>query len=165
MFFDYDGHDNLADDSKIDEALKFFNEETASGKLLISYPMVEALKHYSEETEFKLLKVKAKENIGYKAIVGENAKNGLIQINKYNKETWFRLLNLHGSKANFIVNGDFSLPKNQISQEEIFLGQLEKYIKIDSTVAVLSSFPLFLFDYYGYEYLSSLIEGNNIEEE
>ena len=46
MFFDYDGHDTIADDKKVTELLKFFNEETLKGKLFISYPMVEALKHF-----------------------------------------------------------------------------------------------------------------------
>ena len=44
LFFDYDGHSNAANDSKIFELLDFFDEETENGKLFISYPMVEALK-------------------------------------------------------------------------------------------------------------------------
>ena len=63
MFFDYDGHDPIATDEKTQETLNFFNEETDKGKLFISYPMVEALKHFSKETSYKELKVLCKENI------------------------------------------------------------------------------------------------------
>ncbi len=63
MFFDYDGHAPNAHDEKIKEVLNFFNEETSYGKLFLSYPMVEALKHVSDEIEFRTLKVNAKEKI------------------------------------------------------------------------------------------------------
>ena len=51
MFFDYDGHAPLADDEKIKELLILFNEETSFGKLYISYPMIEALKHINESKD------------------------------------------------------------------------------------------------------------------
>ena len=52
------------------------------------------------------------------------------------------LIKLNLKKMNHIVNNTYSLPLNIISQEIIFSNQLEKYIKIDSTVAILSSFPV-----------------------
>lgn len=159
LFFDYDGHDTLADDDKIGEVLRFFNEETESGKLFISYPMVEALKHYSDSIDFQHLKVKAKENIGYKQIVNDEAKNELKQIKKYTKGIWIQLIGIHLKKMNFIVNDAFALPKQQVSQIDIFSKQLEKFIRKDATVAVLSAFPIFLFNYYGYEYVYSLFLG------
>lgn len=157
MFFDYDGHDTIADDKKVMEVINFFKEETSTGKLFISYPMVEALKHFSDDIEFKTLKVRAKENIGYKQIVDFQAHKTLKQINKYSKEIWLQLIELHLNKTNHLVNEDYSLPKNIIHQNDIFLKQLEKYINVDSTVAVLSSFPVFLFDYYGYKYICRLL--------
>jgi hypothetical protein len=142
MFFDYDGHDTIADDGKVLELLNFFDEETFRGKLYISYPMVEALKHYSESIDFKLLKVEAKSNIKYKQIVGEEAKNELIHITKYTKEIWIFLIEIHLMKMNFIVNADFSLPIKRCTQVDIFENQLEKYINKTSDIAVLSSFPI-----------------------
>lgn len=53
LFFDYDGHSNYATDEKISQILNFFNEETENGKLFISYPMVEALKHIQSIYDFK----------------------------------------------------------------------------------------------------------------
>jgi len=161
MFFDYDGHSSLADDERLREALMFFNEETEFGKLFVSYPMVEALKHYSDSIDFMSLKVKAKENIGYKQMVDSESQNELKQITKYTKAIWVQLIELHLKKMNHIVNEDYSLPTKNTPQSGIFLNQLEKYINSDSTIAVLSSFPVFLFDYYGFEFISELILNNN----
>jgi len=157
MFFDYDGHDSSADDKKIIKALTFFNEETTVGKLFISYPMVEALKHIPNIIDFKELKVNAKLNIHYKNKVSKEGKKELISFTSYTREIWLTLINLHLMKMNYIIKGEYTLPTNNYSQNIIFENQLEKYIKIDSTVAVLSSFPIFLFDYYGYDFISELL--------
>ncbi|MBE7647682.1 hypothetical protein [Tenacibaculum finnmarkense] len=157
MFFDYDGHSTLASDKKIEELLNLFNEETEKGKLYLNYPMVESLKHIKSLENFKNSKVKAKENIRYKQKVNSESKNEFIQINKYTKDIWIQLINLHLKKANFIINDDYIVPLNNISQANVFQKQLEKYINIDSTVSVLSSFPLFLLNYYGVTFITKLI--------
>lgn len=158
MFFDYDGHATIAEDAKIKELLNFFDEETETGKLLISYPMVEAIKHISETVNFKELKVKGKENINYKKIVNEESKNSLKNLTTLTYENWIELIQVHLKKMNFIVNDDYTLPKKYISQHKIFENQLNKYLNIDSTVAVLSAFPVFIFDYYGYNKVNELIQ-------
>jgi len=163
LFFDYDGHSSLADDERLKDALTLFNEETEFGKLFISYPMVEALKHYSEAIDFKELKVKAKEKIAYKKLVSEASKKEFSQLTSYTKGIWIELIEIHLKKMNHIVNAEYVLPIENISQIEIFLKQLEKYIKIDSTVAVLSAFPVFLIDYYGIIYISELISDKNYQ--
>ena len=157
LFFDYDGHDPLANDDKIREVLDFFNEETESGKLFISYPMVEALKHYSDSIDFQHLNVDAKKKIHYKRAIHNEAKNELKDFTIYTKQIWIQLIEIHLKKMNFIVNNTFELPVKQISQIDIFLKQLEKYILQDAMVGVLSAFPVFLFDYYGREYIRVLI--------
>ena len=60
LFFDYDGHSTLADDDKIIELLDFFDNETDNGMLYISYPMVEAIRHFKDMESFKTLTVKCK---------------------------------------------------------------------------------------------------------
>jgi hypothetical protein len=160
MFFDYDGHTTSAEDEKLNIILKFFNEETEFGKLFISYPMVEALKHCSELIDFKELKVEAKRQIKYKQKVNLECNQKFINMPLYDKNIWFQLIELHLKKMNHIVKEDYSLPTENTSQNDIFSNQLDKYINVDSTVAVLSSFPVFLFDYYGYEYISKLILEN-----
>ncbi len=148
LFFDYDGHATNASDSKLSKIIAFFNEETNYGKVFISYPMVEALKHFSSCIDFKNLKVPAKENKKYKEIVSKEADKKYINFELYTKEIWVELIEIHLKKLNFIVNDCYSMPENNlISQCEIFSKQLKKYIEINSTVSVLSSFPVFLFDY------------------
>jgi hypothetical protein len=157
LFFDYDGHAPIASDKKLSEVIHLFNEETKFGKIFISYPMVEALKHFSSTIDFRKLKVNAKENIKYKKIANKDCDLKYIDFNQYNKEIWKELIGVHLKKMNFIVNDDFSLPKESISQSEIFDKQLEKYINIDSTIAILSAFPVFLFDYYGFQTINKII--------
>lgn len=157
LFFDYDGHDTFADDDSISDLLKIFNQETGTGKLLISYPMVEAIKHLGENIDFKNLKVKCKENIRYKKMVGELVSHHLQAMKRLTKVAWCEILDEHLRKMNFIVNNDFILPSEYTPQDVIFQNQLDKYINVDETVAVLSAFPLFLFDYYGLEKISNFI--------
>jgi len=151
MFFDYDGHSDKADDNKFEELLEFFNEETEKGKLYVSYPMVEALKHICDYETFKDLSVECKRNIKYKSIVHSSSLNELQHFKKYDSAIWKKVIETHLKKANFITNDIFELPDELISQIAIFSKQLEKYIMISETVAVLSAFPLFLHDYYGNE--------------
>ena len=67
LFFDYDAHSTLADDDKLMEMLKFFNNETENGLLYVSYPMMEAIRHYKDMESFKNLTVKCKRsNCPYK---------------------------------------------------------------------------------------------------
>lgn len=60
LFFDYDAHSSLADDEKLKRMLSFFNNETENGMLYISYPMVEAIRHFDTEENFKDYTVKCK---------------------------------------------------------------------------------------------------------
>ncbi len=150
LFFDYDGHATNASDEKLKQLLAFFNEETDKGKLYISYPMVEALKHIENFDTFKDLKINYKVK-DYKQIVNKNCIKDLIDFNVYNLDIWRQLVDVHLKKMNRIVNDFFEFPVAIIEQSTIFKNQLEKYIKIDQTVAVLSAFPVFLHDYYGNE--------------
>lgn len=160
LFFDYDGHSNVANDEKLNEAINYFNEETDFGKLYISYPMVESLKHYSYDNDlFKNLKIECKEDVSYKKIVNVECEKTLIDFNNYNRDIWNTLIKVHLKKMNFIINGDFSLPKFKYSQDIIFEHQLEKYINADSTVSVLSSFPIFLFDFHNQDEIDNLFGG------
>ena len=158
MFFDYDGHATNASDKKIKELLDFFNEETEKGKLYISYPMVEALKHIENFDTFEELKVPCKENIDYKKIVRQKGLESLKHIINYDIQKWKELIDIHLKKMNKIVNNSYIFPSDVIDQLTIFNNQFEKYINIDKTVAILSTFPVFLHDYYGNKEIKKRIE-------
>lgn len=149
LFFDYDGHATNASDAAIKDLVTFFDEETDLGKIFISYPMVEALIHLSPSIDFENLKVKCKTNIQYKKIAKRSAAAHLKNISNLSKQHWYDLIDVHTKKMNLIVNDTFSKPSKLITQYEIFDKQVEKFIKIDSTVSVLSGFPIFILDYYG----------------
>lgn len=151
LFFDYDGHSNYANDDKIAEMLKFFDEETENGKLFISYPMVESIKHIQKIKDFKETSVNCRQNINYKSLVSENCKKKYIQINKYDKAIWKELITAHLCKVNYIVNDDYSFPTQIYSQLEIFNHQKAKFIDKNNEVSVLSAFPIFIHDYFGNE--------------
>ena len=167
LFFDYDAHSTLADDEKIKEMLSFFNDETGEGMLYISYPMVEAIRHFRDMESFKSLTVKCKRKNcpyanecpdkdscmsepHYKRVVATESKPQLSNVNAYIKPIWQELITAHLCKVNALVNDVFALPTSLISQEEIFSRQLEKHIcRRCPEVAVLSAFPLYVLDFFG----------------
>ena len=146
LFFDYDKHATNSDDECLKEMLKVFNNETEKGKLYISYPMVEAIKHFESKVDFKDTKAKCEKK--YKKNVEEKCDEEFKHFNRYSKENWDYIVKEHSKKANYIVTDNFSFPNNLIEQNEIFEKQKEQYIK-DKKVFVLGSFPIFLLDYYG----------------
>lgn len=151
LFFDYDGHSTLASDDSLEKMLAIFNEETNLGKLFISYPMVESVKHYSTKIDFKFLKVKAKENIKYKNIVSQEADKIYLQFSKYTFEMWLDLISIHLKKMNYVIFDNYIFPEENFEQAIIFEKQRKKFIEVDSTVSVLSGFPIFIYDYFGYK--------------
>ena len=150
---------------KIKEMLSFFDNETEEGKLYISYPMVEAIRHYEDMDSFKNLTVKCKKkncpfidecedkdclNEPHYKHLSVTGKRQLWDTNSYTKNVWQELITAHLKKANLLVNDVFVLPFLPITQSSIFEKQLEKHInKKCPEVAVLSALPLYVFDYYG----------------
>ncbi len=67
LFFDYDKHASNSSDEKIKKMLEVFDNETEKGKLYISYPMIEAIKHIRRELDFK--DTVAKSDSDYKRIL------------------------------------------------------------------------------------------------
>jgi len=128
------------------------------GKLYISYPMVEALKHIESFDTFKELKVACKDFENYKKIVSDNCIETLKHFHLYDINTWKIVIKNHLKKMNDVVNDTYQLPNAIIDQLTIFKKQLEKYKQLDQTVAVLSAFPILLHDYYGNEELKKRIE-------
>lgn len=176
LFFDYDAHATKADDDKLSEMLEFFDNETENGMLYVSYPMVEAIRHYRDMESFKTLTVKCKRRNcpykddcdeveaclnepHYKTFVATDCRIQLTNINSYSKEVWQELIRAHVSKMNYLVNDRFELPEDVESQQTIFDKQLQKHIDHKCPmVAVLSAFPLYVLDYYGAEGLKEKLE-------
>lgn len=175
FFFDYDAHATNASDEQIAEMLGFFNNETENGKLFISYPMVEAIKHFKDNETFKCLTVKCKRRncplLGtcldreiclaephYKALVPRDSDREMAKLDS--GEKWKRLIEAHLSKGNLLVHDEYQLPAVLLTQGEIFHEQMKQYISLHCpSVAVLSAFPFFVQDYFGAKKTNERLKG------
>lgn len=174
LFFDYDFQESrltLEENNRhIGEMLAYFNDETANGKLYINYPMVESVLYTKRlpDKDYGGYDVTRAACHGFKALVRDFSFYGsfehlLISGNKKEKEekkllkqqvakeNWLHLTDMNVRKANIICTGVDALPasKDDIIQYAIYQKQLEKYVNTEECrVAVLNSFPIFLYDYF-----------------
>lgn len=158
LFFDCDSHATNASKEKLENLLEIFDDETENGKLYVSYPMVEALKHYKDSESFKNITAICSEN--YKKEINDfcNQNNiSLIDFNQYDKTIWKGLITAHLYKMNYIINDDYSFPTQIYSQLEIFNHQKTKFIDKNNKVSVLSAFPVSIHDYFGNEQTKNII--------
>jgi hypothetical protein len=157
----------------ITKMLEYFNDETDEGKLYINYPMIESIRYvkklpdlnFYKYTSYVFLqgnfKKKAAKFSYYKDLrfiaFDFNSKTHEVKIPKDNsriediKNNWLCIKDITVKKANYICTNKNELPakKNEINQERIFLNQKEKYVhKLLKRVAILNSFPLFLYEYF-----------------
>ncbi|MCL2556955.1 MAG: hypothetical protein FWE09_00590 [Treponema sp.] len=167
LFFDHDAHACSGRMSQEEYhkvtigMLDTFNNEQERGKLWISYPMVEALKHCKKDAcdYFRDIELKIYDNTEYKKLVSEQS--DYIDIRKYGKCAWYHLTAVNVQRAYCLMNDTC---KDEITYDEIekewfernaFIvkaiheKQYEKFIEPRGTVAVLSPFPLFLLYYRG----------------
>ena len=165
LFFDHDAHSHhevsrQEYNNNIIDLLNTFNDEFGMGKLWISYPMSEALKHCkkNENNSFEDTLVKITDNTNYKEFVSKIT--DYSDIRRYDKPTWYYLTNINIERSFSIVNGTYGtihsysqinewFEKNAIIVNEIHEKQYTRFICPKNEVAVLSPFPLFLLYYFG----------------
>ncbi len=65
------------------------------------------------------------------------------------KDNWQYLKQMNVSKANLLITGVNMMPKEKsvVNQLSIFERQLLLHVKPDRSVAVLNSFPIFIYEY------------------
>lgn len=165
LFFDYDFQNRIGLETVnevLTEMLDFFDDETENGKLYINYPMVESLKYtkempdatYNEYVTTRKIcgehKFKSEaEAFAYAAAKGYR----FIDLDRTSEEevlrNWELLKEQNVKKANFLCNdeNDFPEQKEDIAQDRIFESQLAKYVDVDESVAILNSFPIFVYEY------------------
>lgn len=169
LFFDYDFQDTNLTLSEINqqlqEMLEYFYDETGNGKLYINYPMVESIRYtkclpdhdyYKYEITQEAchhFKREAQEFSFYGSFdfILKDERYPIPRNESWIRQNWQYLKDQNVSKANYICNDDNSVPldKNRIAQQKIFEAQLLKYVqKEPCCVAVLNSFPIFLFEYF-----------------
>ena len=161
LFFDLDAHyywkcrdrnDVLYNDMR--DLLSFFNESTEKGKLLISYPMFEALKCFNDDFIndsnvlchlFDIYEVKKKGSSTtfkekYKCISSESYK-----IPDYSKEKIEKLVQYFILCSFYLVENTTDISNSKT----IFIKQYEKLINQREQVLILSAFPHFIIDIFG----------------
>ena len=165
LFFDYDFQNRMGLEKLngiLDEMLEFFGDETENGKLYINYPMVESLKYTKEMPDDDYYKYVATrqecvdhmfkgnaEKFAYSAVKAYC----FIDLAKTDKalvlSNWENLKLQNVMKANYLMTGNNAMPddKQTINQPGIFDAQKKKYVSISERVAILNSFPLFLYEY------------------
>lgn len=169
LFFDYDfQHSQLSLDEinqRVDEMLTLFNEETENGKLYINYPMVESIRYTKELPDENYVDyiVSREECNNFKQLAKEFSyyndfthilfrDNEIPSKQRYLtiQDNWSFLRHMNVCKANWIVNGRNEIPinKEDINQIAIFEGQKQRFVETHESVAILNSFPLFIFDYF-----------------
>ncbi|MDT8390814.1 MAG: hypothetical protein RRC34_09945 [Lentisphaeria bacterium] len=153
LFFDYEGQASAASDDDLDHLLEHFNNETEAGKLFVSYPMVEALKDINRVDDFKDFTVSAfiSGKKAYKKLASE--RTGFPVFKKFSKEDWQFIIKENEKKANLIVGGGYKTPPVLLEQPQILYGQITTCKDPHELIGVLSAFPFFLLDYFGWETL------------
>ncbi len=179
LFFDYDFHDKRGtlqeNNNHLLEMMSYFSDETGNGKLYINYPMLEAyryIKHIPDSDYVNYL-LDIEKSMTFKRLTSEFSAYSVDHFalsesdweskNKRDKrlvdvkKNWVGIIPMNVSKANFICTERNELPlkKDDVCQIRIFNNQLTKYVAQEpSRVAVLSAFPLFLYEYLKPEVLS-----------
>jgi hypothetical protein len=167
LFFDFEGQiliNNRIDEycEIINEMLAVFNDEYDHGKLWVSYPMAEALKHSRKDLRkcFDKCVMKIKSDTSYKEYAG--AILDYQDVRKYTYPDWQKLIFINIEKAYCLISLKYPLPEYRaldkiVSQINIFESQKERFILPASSVVVLSSFPFFLLYYFGEKQYQDII--------
>ncbi len=169
LFFDYDFQNSQLTidemNTRVKKMLTKFTEETENGKLYINYPMIESIRYTKElpDEQYVNYIVSREECLDFKHLASDfsfydNLDHILFKDReiptkeKYLRiaENWNYLKEMNVKKANFIVCGRCEMPnqKDDINQLAIFEEQKCKYVDKNESVAVLNSFPIFLYEYF-----------------
>jgi len=165
MFFDSEGKGRTKyNNEKLKEMLEKFNNETAQGKLYISYPMVEALKHSKKDLSVECLsenELKCVWNLRNK----ESYKEFIDRITDYTNTglltltDWNQLISINVQKAYCLVYGKWKIPEykevSALHQIKILEHQ-EKFIVKKNSLVSLSAFPFFILNYFGESFYKNL---------
>ena len=175
LFFDYDPQNRMPAEMlnrAISQMCSTFDDEMDRGKIYISYPMFESL--FCEDTipedAYLDLSIPVALCNGFKGWAHDNFYYGshplalsfrtskqyeiteIITEDRRNElfTRWKELVEMNVRKAIHICNNKNELSSSEvsISQQNIFQHELDDYVSPLGEVAVLNSFPLFLFDFF-----------------
>lgn len=168
LFFDYDFQNSQLPldeiNRRLEVMLNMFDDETGNGKLYINYPMVESIRFTKElpDDDYHQYAVTRSQCHDFKRLAREFSfydsfdhilfkegekptKEKYLKI----KDNWDYLKTMNVGKANLLVKGIYAMPetKSDINQLAIFNGQLRLFVNNNDSIAILNSFPIFIYDY------------------
>ena len=171
LFFDHDGHshsDRMSPqdyNGMVNKLLDTFDNEFEQGKLWLSYPMIEAIKHCTDNPDdcFHDALLDISNNINYKKIIDEISH--YKDIKKYDKNTWHYLTMINIQRTFCLVNNIYEadvkyqkikywFEQNAIIVKMVQEKQYDKFILPKNQLVALSPFPLFLINYFGEKYFN-----------
>ena len=182
MFFDYDGHAVNFSEKTVTDAnemcirmgkpkiknkwdllermLQELDNETENGKLYISYPMVEAIKEIETSTEdYHKLHIPLDEIAQYKGSFQESS--DYENYPTITRKMWESACKASVKQANIIVKQTGMIPYekfiNECTQLKIYHAQKLYYINAYKLIAILSSIPLFLIEYFDKDFWNEVI--------
>ena len=168
LFFDYDFQNTQLSldeiNRRVAKMLSLFDDETDNGKLYINYPMIESIRYTKElpDEEYAHYVVSREDCRDFKRLARDfSAYNSLDHIlfkdgesptkEKYLKirDNWQYLKQMNVSKANLLSTGHHAMPvkKSDINQLSIFNSQIAQFVNPSNRVAILNSFPIFIYEY------------------
>lgn len=140
LFFDMEPHDTAFSIENLKRMLQQFDEETAHGKLYVSYPMVEALRDIPSFETFNEHTIQLDEMANYKNLSAERSGAIPQDHRRITKGNWIDLIQASTAKANSICEATAQYP--------IFTKQAE-VLETCKRLYVLSAFPFFIYEYFG----------------
>lgn len=168
LLFDFDPHQNnlgLSDEtdpiSVLKNMVKTFDNETDTGKLYISYPMIEALRDFKTWScmPYYECEIPSKVIPNYKNLSGY--KNPYVDVRKYTSETWEMLVAIFLTRCQCLFGQSLSYDTvltwyKQTISPAIILEQQLKIFRDKHSVFILSALTELLLDYFGTSHWNNL---------
>lgn len=172
LFFDLDaqqknlpyGEDNAI--TVISEMLDSFDNETESGKLYISYPMIEALRDFGDKgciTFSGDCEIDNGKLVSYKTLTGEG--NRYSSINKYKEDEWRLIFKTFVLRLSCMLSLSEVISYDHykhITPKEVFAAELP-WLQ-ENKVFILSAIPEFILDYFPERFWKSKIKVKKLDK-
>ncbi len=167
LFFDYDAHQNNLNKSyninaedALCELINFFDNETEYGKLYISYPMVEALYDFVQNTCLPKTSCffSLDEFNTYKRESGKENPNAILRFTSH--EDWKKVLEIFDLRIQCLFEQKgltFDYYRKNVTVFNIFSRQLT-FVRNSEKIFIFSAFPEFILDYFKEDFFASHIK-------
>lgn len=174
LSFDLDIQDNrfeTIDERKecLKEMLNYFNDETENGLLFINYPMIESFRDYTPppidyDYVNRTVSLNELSTHKYKCVVDKRG-----DIRNYSKlflDDLEKIFLQNVMKANYIVDGSFSIPNYEIFLDYMdgkkILNKQLNFLEDENKIYVLCTCLFLFISFFGEKYYRIILERHNL---